>query len=114
MAERRSFERDDFTWAFTCYHEDPNVKPDRLGWFGPRCASIAIIIWVNDDIAGFGVGTEKALEGQGYALAAVSAATQWVLDQGAIAWYGAYSDNIPSLRIARRLGFSLFHSSLRA
>ena len=34
-----------------------------------------------------------------------SAATEWILQQGAVAWYGAYADNIPSLRIARRLGF---------
>jgi len=108
MVERRPSETDDFIWAFACYHDDPNAPATELAPFGPRCASIAIVIWKGgEDIATYGVGTEEALRGQGYGLAAVSAATQWILAQGAVAWYGAYADNIPSLRIARRLGFSL-------
>ena len=108
MAERRPSETDDFVWAFACYHDDPNVPAAHLSLFGPRCASIAVIIWKGEEnVASFGVGTEEALRGRGLGLAAVSAATQWILDQGAVAWYGAYADNIPSLRIARRLGFSL-------
>jgi RimJ/RimL family protein N-acetyltransferase len=114
MMERRSSEKVDFIWAFACYHEDPGVAATRLGLFGPRCASIAIIIWEDDSIASFGVGTEESLEGQGYARAAVSAATQWILEQDAIAWYGAFSNNVPSLRIARRLGFSLAYRSFGA
>jgi len=108
MAERRPSETDDFTWAFACYHDDPSVPATELAPFGPCCASIAIVIWKgSEDIATYGVGTEEALQGQGYGLAAVSAATQFILDQGAVAWYEAYADNIRSLRIARRLGFSL-------
>jgi RimJ/RimL family protein N-acetyltransferase len=108
MAERRPSETDDFIWAFACYHDHPNVPATELAPFGPGCASIAIVIWRgSEDIATYGVGTEEVLRGQGYGLAAVSAATQWILAQGAVAWYQAYADNIPSLRIARRLGFSL-------
>jgi RimJ/RimL family protein N-acetyltransferase len=115
MSERCSSETDDFIWAFACYHEEPDITATELAPFGLRCASIAVVIWENnDDIAGFGVRTEETLQGQGYALAAVSAATQWILNQGAIAWYGAYSNNIPSLRIARRLGFSLIYQSFGA
>jgi RimJ/RimL family protein N-acetyltransferase len=115
MAERRPSETNDFIWAFACYHNEPNITATELAPFGPRCASIAIVIWNgSEDIASFGVGTEELLRGQGYALAVVSAATQWILDQKAIAWYGAYSNNIPSLRIARRLGFSLVCQSFGA
>ncbi len=115
MGERRPSEKDDFTWAYACYHDDPAAPPTELAAFGPRCASIAIVIWEgSEEIAVFGVGTEEAFRGQGYGLAAVSAATQWVLDQGAVACYGAYADNTPSLRLARRLGYQLFSRSLGA
>jgi RimJ/RimL family protein N-acetyltransferase len=111
MGERRSSETDDFTWAFACYHNDSGVRPVRLTEYGSQCASAAVVFWKGEELAGLGLATEEALQGQGYALAVVSAATQWILDQNAVAWYGAYSDNVPSLRIARRLGFSLLHSS---
>ncbi|HEY91359.1 MAG TPA: GNAT family N-acetyltransferase [Dehalococcoidia bacterium] len=115
MAERRPSETDDFTWAFACYHDEPDVPAKRLAQFGFRCASIAVMMWNgSEDIAVLGVETEEALRGQGYGLAAVSAATQWILEQGAVAWYGAYTDNIASLRIARRLGFSPVCQSFRA
>lgn len=108
MAERRSSETDDFVWAFACYHDDPSVPTNDLAPYGPRCASIAVVMWNGgEDIATLGVKTEEALQGQGYGLAVVSAATQWILNQGAVALYGVYADNIPSLRIARRLGFSV-------
>jgi RimJ/RimL family protein N-acetyltransferase len=112
--ERRSTEKGDFTWAFACYHNDPGVSAITLPEYGPRCASIAVIFWKNDDLAGFGVGTEEKLRGQGYALDVVSAGTQFILDQGGVAWYGAYTNNIPSLRIPRRLGYALVHSSFSA
>jgi len=115
MAERRPSETGDFIWAFACFHDDASVPAKDLAPYGPRCASVAVVMWNgSEDAAGFGVGTEEALRGQGYGLAVVSAATQWILDQGAVAWYGAYADNIPSLRIARRLGFSLVSQSFRA
>ncbi len=115
IAERRPSETEDFIWAFACYHDDSSVPAGELAQFGPRCASVAVVIWNgSEEIATFGVGTEEALQAQGYGLAVVSAATEWILDQGAVAWYGAYADNIPSLRIARRLGFSLVHQSFGA
>lgn len=115
MSERRPFETDDFIWAFACYHNDPGATTTELAPFGPPCASIAAVIWENDDdIADLGVWTEESLRGQGYALSVVSAATQWILEQKAVAWYGAYSNNMPSVRIAKRLGFSLVCQSFGA
>ncbi len=115
MAERRPSETEDFIWAFACYHGDMNATATELAPFGPGCASISIVIWRgSEDIAFYGVGTEEALRRQGYGVAAVSAATQWILAQGAVAWYGAYADNIPSRRITRRLGFSFVSSTFRA
>lgn len=114
MGERRSSETGDFILAFACYHNEPNIPATWLPEWGPLCASVAVIIWKDDGVAEFGVGTEELLRGQGYAIAVVSAATQWILGQDAVAWYGSYSNNIPSLRIARRLGFSLVSQSFRA
>ena len=110
MSERRPHveaKQEDFVWAFACYHDDADATATELAPFGPRCASIAVIIWKAPDLAEFGVGTEEGFRGRGYGLAAVSAATKFVLEQGAVAWYGAYATNVPSLRIARRLGYGL-------
>lgn len=115
MSERRQPVANDFVWAFACYHNDSDAVATDLTLFGPRCASIAVIMWGEDhDIATIGVRTEEAYRGQGYGLAVVSAVTQWILDQGAVAWYGAFADNIPSLRIARRLGFALLCQTVGA
>jgi RimJ/RimL family protein N-acetyltransferase len=112
--ERRSTEKDDFTWAFACYHNEPGVPAAALPEYGPRCASVAVFFWKSDDLAGFGVGTEENLRGRGYGLDVVSTGTQFILDQGGVAWYGAYANNTPSLRIPRRLGYTLVHSSYSA
>jgi RimJ/RimL family protein N-acetyltransferase len=109
MSERRSpaeAQQEDFVWAFACYHDDEDAEATELALFGPRCASIGIVIWKTEELAGYGLWTEEAYRGRGYALAVVSAATKFVLDQGAAAIYGAYTTNIPSLRIPRRLGFT--------
>jgi len=109
MSERRppaEAQQQDFVWAFACYHDDEDAEATELAPFGARCASIAIVIWKTEELAGYGLGTEEAYRGRGYALAAVSAATRFILEQGAAATYGAYTTNIPSLRIPRRLGFT--------
>ena len=108
MCERQppaEAEQEDFVWAFACYHDDAEAASTELAPFGPRCASIAILIWKSAEVCGFGVGTEEAYRGQRYALAAVGAATREVLARGAAAVYGAFATNIPSLRIPRRLGY---------
>jgi RimJ/RimL family protein N-acetyltransferase len=115
LGERRTFEKDDFTWAFACYDDSPGFKATELAVFGKNCAAISVVFWEDkDDIAGFGVYTEEPFRGQGYALDTVSAATRWVLDQGGIVWYGVFADNIPSIRIARHLGYSLVYQSFGA
>ena len=115
MSERRQPVADDFVWAFACYHDDSDAKATELAPFGPRCASIAIVIWnEGPDIATYGLGTEAAYQGRRYALATVSAATQYILDQGTVAHYEAFTSNIPSLRIPRRLGFSLVWQEIKA
>ncbi len=107
MRERRASEGDDFVWAFACRHDDPGFRAgDELAPFGSRCAAIAIVIWQDGPVAWYGVGADAACRGQGYGLAAVSAATGWILEQGEAVIYQAYANNIPSLRIARRLGFT--------
>jgi RimJ/RimL family protein N-acetyltransferase len=109
MSERRppdEADEQDFVWAFACRHDDENAEATELAPFGPRCASVAIVTWKTRDLAEYGVWTEEAYRGRGYALAAVSAATRYVLERGAVAAYGAFATNIPSLRIARRLGYS--------
>jgi len=109
MSERRppaEAQQEDFVWAFACRHDDEDAEAAELALFGPRCASIAILIWRTEGLAGYGVWTEEAYRGRGYALAVVSAAAQFILEHDAAAMYGAYTTNIPSLRIPRRLGFT--------
>ena len=112
MSERRKPVSDEFIWAFACYRNAPEFRAAELAPFGAQCASIAIVIWKDGPVATYGVGTEEGLRGQGYGLAAVSAATKWILEQGEVTVYGAYANNIPSLRIARRLGFALLQQEM--
>ncbi|MBN1247711.1 MAG: hypothetical protein JXC32_08640 [Anaerolineae bacterium] len=112
MSERRQPVAEDFIWAFACYRDDPAFQATELAAFGPKCASIAIAIWREGPVATFGVGTEPACRGRGYGLAAVSAMTQWLLAQGEVAVYGAYANNIPSLRIVRRLGYRFLQQEM--
>jgi RimJ/RimL family protein N-acetyltransferase len=107
-------EQDDLVWAFACYHDDEDAVATELAPFGPQCASIAKVLWMSRDVASFGVHTEEAYRGRGYALAAVSAATRFVLEQGAVAIYSSRATNIPSLRIPRRLGYEFAWQTLSA
>ena len=113
MGERRPSETDDFVWAFACDLDDPEYRAGaELSPFGPQCAAIAILIWAPGPVATYGVGADSGCRGRGYGLAAASAATAWILEQGEAPVYAAYANNIPSLRIARRLGFTLLQQSM--
>jgi len=113
LAERRPEETDDFVWAFACYRDDPGFRTgDQLAAFGAQCAAVAVVFWDKSGVALFGVTTDGASRGRGHGLAVVSAAAGWVLEQGEAAVYGAYGDNVPSLRIARRLGFAFLQQQM--
>ena len=60
MSERRQPPAEDFIWAFACYRDDPAFRATKLARFGAQCASIAIAIWKDDPVAGYGVGTEES------------------------------------------------------
>ncbi len=114
MSERRQPVPDEFIWAFACYQDDGDVSVSDLAEFGEKCISIAIVIWnEGQEIATYGLGTHEDYRGQQYALATVTAATDYLLQQGGIAHYEAAVTNIPSLRIPRRLGFSFAWQEMR-
>jgi hypothetical protein len=55
MSERRppaEADQEDFVWAFACYHDEVDAAETELALFGPRCASIAVVIWDAPDVAG--------------------------------------------------------------
>jgi RimJ/RimL family protein N-acetyltransferase len=56
------------------------------------------------------VYTEPGARGRGLGRAVVAAATAAILNSGRIARYFAFSDNIPSLRICRSLGYREDHA----
>jgi RimJ/RimL family protein N-acetyltransferase len=112
MSQRRQPPAEDFIWAFACYRDDPAFQATELAPFGAQCASIAIAMWKDGPVVEYGVETEESCRGQGFGLAAVSATTKWTLEQGEVAMYGAYANNIPSLRIARRLGFTFLNQEM--
>jgi len=106
MSERRQPTAEDFIWAYAFIYDDPTFQSVGLAPFGAKHASIDIAMWKEGPVADLAVETDKSCQGDGYGLTAVSAITKWILEQGEIAVYGAYASNIPSLRIARRLGFT--------
>lgn len=79
-----------------------------------RKASTSGIVWRCPGFVEIVVSTEEPYRGRGYALAVVAAAAQWILERGAVAHYGAITTNVPSLRIARRLGFTLTWQTIGA
>jgi len=102
MGERRKPTPDDFVWGFRCEHN------------GKRAAT-AVIIWdEHGDSANIGVSVEEACRGRGYGLAVVHAAARFILREQGVAFYGAHVSNVPSLRLARRLGFKLISQQICA
>ncbi len=59
------------------------------------------------DYVYIGVETEEGHRRKGLGLAVVSATTDWILQQGAVAHYNTTPHNTASVRLARRLGFIL-------
>ena len=68
-------------------------------------ASVAGLPWKSADFVEIAVDTEEEYRGEGYGLAVVTAAVEWILSRGAVAHYPVMPNNVPSVRIARRLGF---------
>ena len=91
----------DFVLAFSAYDDGVQVARSGVRWVAPGLVEI-------------GVDTNREHRGQGYGLTVVQAAAQWVLARGAVALYRAKPSNIPSVRIAKRLGFALTYQELRA
>ena len=49
--------------------------------------------------------TRKAHQGEGLATSVVSVATRWILDRGKLPVYAARKMNVPSIRLAQRIGY---------
>ncbi len=101
MRERRCTDGDDFIWGFGCCD-------------GGTLISYAALMWSGLDSAAMDVETQPSHQGKGYASCAVHAATVHALRMNALVFYGAEVTNVPSLRIARRLGFVFAYESLLA
>lgn len=114
MSERRLPPVEDSIWAFACHRDDdPAYRATELASIGSQCASIAMAKWTDGPVARLDVRTEASCRGQGYGTATVSATAKWILEQGQVAIYDAYANNVPSLRIARRLGFAWMNQEMR-
>ena len=92
--------------AFGVAEEGKYVSVAQIRWKTPRFIEVA-------------VHTDEPYRQRGYGSAVVTAATEWLLSQGAAGHYPVTPDNLPSCRIARRLGFKvgwfeIFGRQLRA
>ena len=68
--------------------------------------SKAHIRWKTKEFIEVAVHTDEPYRKRGYGRAVVTAATDWLLSQGAAGLYPVTPDNLPSCRIARSLGFN--------
>jgi hypothetical protein len=66
------------------------------------------------DVVGVTVSTDDSYRERGFGTAVVAALTKWILEHDAVAHYAALSSNIPSLLLARRLGYGLAWQTLGA
>ena len=70
-------------------------------------ASLSRIRWKTRDFIEIAVETHEAYRGRGLGTAVVAAATEWIHSRGCAAHYPVLPSNLPSVRIARRLGFTV-------
>lgn len=110
-----------------CHHEPillPKGHPLQQAYGADVPAVYAIVIedrvvshahvkpLVSDTVWEIAVGTDPNQRGKGYAKAVVSAATQFILTAGRVALYVCDQDNLASLAVARRLGYSEYGRDL--
>lgn len=93
LPEKELFDKKRFD-AFAIYQEG-------------RQAALSQVSWKTEKFIEISVETHEAFRQRGYGLAVVAAAVEWILAQGAVAHYATLPSNIPSVRIARKLGFTL-------
>jgi hypothetical protein len=97
-------------WA----HGGSEFRPtEMVGVFkGPELAALASYqIW-GRQIAHISIVTHPAFRGQSYATAAVGSLTQTVLERTLVPQYRTLEGNVPSMAVARRLGFVHYATSL--
>ena len=72
--------------------------------------SIATIRWQDSRVAEISdVETKESHRRKGFGIAAVSAATDYILLQDRVAIYGTWQSNVPAWRMIHKLGFRLSH-----
>lgn len=69
--------------------------------------SLSRIRWKTEHFIEIAVDTVEKYRGRGFGLTVVAAATEWILSRHAVAHYPVAPDNLPSVRIARHLGFRI-------
>ncbi|MFC1859100.1 GNAT family N-acetyltransferase [Thermodesulfobacteriota bacterium] len=77
-------------------------------------AAYSGIHWVAPEIVEIGVETQETHRKRGYGFVLVAAATEWVLNQGALAYYRVFPTNTASIHIARKLGYKLTWQNIYA
>jgi len=96
----------------------PMIKQKKIEAFviyqNDEKASVSDVVWRTRRVIEIGVATNERYRSRGFAASVVAFAARWILQRGAVAHYGVEVDNIPSIRIARRLGFNLTWQTIRA
>lgn len=73
---------------------------------GPRVLSAAYVAWRSEGYGDVSVDTVASARGRGYAAHAAQAVIRAIESEGLRPVWGALENNVPSLRLARRLGFT--------
>jgi RimJ/RimL family protein N-acetyltransferase len=96
--------------------DDPKVKAFEFDHFGPqvyaaerdgKLASACVSVRANEKCAEAWVFTDPAYRHRGFAQAVVRAWARGLMKQGKIPFYSHRADNLPSARLANRLGLQL-------
>jgi GNAT superfamily N-acetyltransferase len=97
-------------------HGGSGYRPNAMigvskGQAGRLAALASCEVW-GGEIAHISVIVDPAFRGRGYAATAVSALTKIVLERKLVPQYRTLEANLPSMAVARRLGFDRYATSL--
>jgi GNAT acetyltransferase len=106
--ENRDILQDGFPWMLRHIQADIDVGPVAAGVAEGRAVSICFSARLTSSAAEAGVETREAMRRRGYATKAVAGWAIAIYKRGLLPLYSTSWDNLPSMRVAHKLGMAFY------